>query len=144
MKFKGSIVVDSSVAFKWIHSEQEKYVDKADLILKRSKEKNIAMVLPELAKYEIFNAILYKKMSIFDSQLAVEKFFVIPLQFMSLDEETARMAIKLASELQITFYDASFIALAQSLKAPLVTDNPKHQKKFKGVTIKIIPLKDYK
>ena len=42
----------------------------------------------------------------------------------------------------MTYYDASFIALAKQEDAILVTDNPKHQTKISGV--KVVPLGEYK
>jgi predicted nucleic acid-binding protein len=41
----------------------------------------------------------------------------------------------------MTYYDASFVALARIENAVLVTDNPKHQ--AKQLAVKVISLKDY-
>lgn len=45
------------------------------------------------------------------------------------------------NETNITYYDASFIALAKLENAQLVTDNPKHQ--GKTTEVKVIALQDY-
>jgi len=67
----------------------------------------------------------------------------IPIQFIAQDEQQAKDAMRIAYENKITFYDASFIALAKDQKADLVTDNPKHQNKYKGKEVRIVPLKNY-
>lgn len=46
-----------------------------------------------------------------------------------------------SSVLGITYYDASFLSLAEQLGAVLVTENVKHQ--VKSSQVKVIPLKDY-
>jgi len=51
--------------------------------------------------------------------------------------------MSIAQESNITFYDAVFISLAQSLRADLITDNYKHQSKYTGKDVRIIPLKEY-
>jgi len=48
----------------------------------------------------------------------------------------------MAKEEKITYYDASFIALAQQENAIFITDNTKHQGKTSEV--KVIPLSKYK
>ncbi len=53
----------------------------------------------------------------------------------------AESTYKIGQELNITYYDASFLSVAQQLGASLVTDNIKHQ--GKSTKVKVIPLKDY-
>lgn len=57
------------------------------------------------------------------------------------DAVLAQLAYQLAGEAEVTYYDASFMALAKQYDALLVTDNFKHQGKLPG--IRVLALKDY-
>lgn len=67
--------------------------------------------------------------------------YSLPVEFVVETKELAQEAYRIAHVANITYYDASFLALAKQEKAALVTDNPKHQKKIKEV--KVIPLAEY-
>ena len=98
--------------------------------------------MPELAKYEVGNALLYKQMPLQNVLGSLATYYSIPIQFMPQDRRQAQSAIQIAYENKVTFYDASFMALAKEQQADLITDNPKHQqKKINGLSV--IPLKDY-
>lgn len=135
-------VIDSSVAVKWLNSKDEKHIEKSDKILKDLQAGKIRLIAPELSKYEIGNALLNKNISIEAAKISLASFYRIPIEFISFDQYLAINTMDIAYESKITYYDASFIALAQKLKATLITDNPKHHKKYKA--IKIVSLKNYK
>ena len=59
-----------------------------------------------------------------------------------MDKVVVDTSVEIAESAGITYYDASFMALAKQEKATLVTDNPKHQRKIQG--IKVIALKNYR
>lgn len=139
---KIKIIVDSSVAIKWINSQDEDFLKQADKILKDLQDKKIEIIMPELAKYEIGNALLNKGMSLIETQTVLEKFYEIPIIFIVEDNNLAKKTIDIAKTSNITYYDAAFLALTQKIGGVLITDNPKHQKKkIKNLKIKI--LKDY-
>lgn len=143
MKSKKPLVVDSSVAVKWLNKQDENYTEQADKILKDVQNGKVYIVMPELAKYEVGNALLYKQMPLQNTLGSIATYYSIPVQFMPQDLEQAQRAIKIAYENKLTFYDASFMALAKEQEADLVTDNPKHQgKKISG--LKAISLKNYR
>lgn len=144
MDKKSSIVVDTSVAVKWVNSQKEDNLQQADLILKNVQSGTASIVMPELAKYEIGNALLSKDMDLATTRISLATIYSIPIQFISQDLETAQESMVIAKNSKMTYYDASFIALAKRLKTDLITDNIKHQKKYKGKEVKIIPLKDYR
>lgn len=140
-------VVDSSLVVKWLNPTNEERVDKADLVLKDAQEDKLILFAPELAKYEIGNTLLvHKKLSKEEAKVTLFNLFTLPIQFVPETEELANatyeIAIEEREEGQITYYDASFVALAKQEDAILVTDNPKHQAIIKEV--KVVPLKDYK
>jgi len=135
------LVVDSSVIVKWLNSQDEKYLDQADKILKDCEKKKVVLYAPELAKYEVGNAILYKGLSESLAEISLATLYSLPISFLSLSEKAATESLRIASSLGITFYDAVFINLAKDIGALLVTDNPKHQKLTNKV--KVIALKNY-
>lgn len=136
------LVIDSSVIVKWLHQEDELYLDQADRIIKDAQSGKITLLAPELAKYEVGNALLLsKKVILEDVKISLTSLFSLPIQFTTQVEENAYETYKIAQQAGITYYDASFAALAKQENATLITDNPKHQ--AKEFDIKVITLKDY-
>ena len=138
------LVIDSSIIVKWLHQQEERYLDNADKIIKDVKFGDAALITSELAKYEIGNALLLsKKVPLKDAKVSFESLYLLPIQFIVQSEDEAREAYRIAYEKKITYYDASFMALALRQDAILVTDNPKHQdKKISG--LKVTSLKNYR
>ena len=139
---KIKVIIDSSVAVKWINSQNEDFLKQADKILKDLQDKKIEIIMPELAKYEIGNALLNKEMNLIETQTVLEKFYEIPIIFVVEDNNLAKKTIGIAKSSNITYYDAAFLALTQKIGGVLITDNPKHQKK-KIKNLKVKTLKDY-
>lgn len=136
------IIVDSSVIVKWLHKEDELYLKQADKIINEAQNKAATLLAPELAKYEVGNALLFsKKLSLKDANTILSSFYLLPIQFIFMSKDLANETYKIALESGITYYDASFVALAKRENATLVTDNPKHQ--AKQLRIKVISLKEY-
>lgn len=135
------IVVDSSVTVKWINQIDEGLLDKADKLLSDAQAGSVNLLAPELSKYEIGNALLNKKLNLPMAYESLGTVYQLPVTFMPESEELAKQTYKVALQDRITYYDASFIALAQQESATLVTENIKHQGKSQGV--KVISLRDY-
>lgn len=142
MAKKRKVVVDSSVIVKWLNGQDEKNLTEADRLLKDCEKEKVVLYAPELAKYEVGNAILYKGLEIPLAKASLGTISVLPINFVTLSKEGILDTFGIASENNITYYDATFIDLAEKIDGELVTDNPKHQKRVKG--IKIISLKDYR
>lgn len=139
---KNRKVVDSSVMVKWVNSQDEKYLSQSDKLADDSRKQEIKLFAPELAKYEVGNALLNKGMETPMAKASLGTIYSGPVEFVKQDLPQALRAMEIAIEAGITFYDASFVSLAESLGAELITDNPKHMKKFAGV--RVVALKDYK
>ncbi|OGG11954.1 hypothetical protein A2Z00_04055 [Candidatus Gottesmanbacteria bacterium RBG_13_45_10] len=139
---KRPLIIDSSVAVKWLNTQDEHHLAQADKILKDVQAGKTYLLMPELAKYEIGNALLYKQMTVPYALGSITAFYSIPIQFMPQDQQQAQLAMQLAYEHNVTFYDASFMALAKEQHADLITENPKHLKK-KVKDLHTISLKDY-
>ena|SRR3990167_5578760 len=136
------IVVDTSIIVKWLNKSNEQYVEKADSLMEAALEGDIELVAPELAKYEIGNTLLFsKKLTPSEASVSLDTAYSLPITFITESEELAKETFTLAHNSGITYYDASFLALAKKYEATLVTENIKHQGKIKN--IKVRHLKDY-
>jgi len=138
---KIKLVVDSSVMVKWVNSQEEKYLDQADKLAADCQKGKVRLLAPELAKYEVGNAIWKKGLELPMAKASLATIYAGPVEFVRQDESQAMRTMAIALDQKITFYDASFLSLAENVKAILVTANPKHQKTLSGV--KVINLKDY-
>lgn len=136
-----TIVIDSSVALKWINQIDELLLDQANQLLLDTQTGSVSLLAPELSKYEIGNALLKKKLKLPEAFESIETIYQLPITFISESEELARQTHKIAAQNDITYYDASFIALAKLENAILVTDNVKHQGKIKDIIV--TPLSQY-
>ena len=116
-------------------------MDKADKLLKACEKGKVSLIAPELSKYEVGNAVLYKGLDIPMAKASLGTISDIPISFIRQSVEDLKEIIEIAGIEKVTFYDASFVELAKKEGAVLVSANPKHQKSFTGV--KVIDLKDY-
>lgn len=137
------LILDSSVIFKWLNLQDEKLVEEAREILKKLQNNKIKIYVPELTKYEVGNALWKRKLTLAETIFDLEIFYDFPLEFVSLDLPLSKRTSEIALENNITFYDASFIAVAEKLGANLVTENSKHQRPSIKSKIKIIPLANF-
>lgn len=137
------LVVDTSVIIKWLNYVNEKRLKQAHRLLDHLEDGVLDIVVPDLIKYEVGNALLKgKQLQLVEAQDALDAFDQLPLRIISLESNQLIDVYELGYRSNITFYDASFLYLAQLYRTSLVTDNPKHQKKVKGV--RVIPLDSYK
>lgn len=138
-----NLVVDSSVIIKWLNQENEEQLEQAEAVLKEATAGKFELFAPELAKYEVANALIVgKKLTSWQIEEALSLYYSLPISFIADSLELTLKVSKFVDKYHITYYDASFVALAHDLDAVLVTANPKHQTKVEGV--KVMPLKDYK
>lgn len=131
------IVLDTSVVVKWFNKEEGR--DLALDYLRQLQEGNVEIFLPELTKYELANALLKgKKLSFRLVRKGLNVFYSLPVTFIPDGIELAEKSYRLAEKLGITYYDACFLALAESIEAVLITANPHHQRKIRGIEIKML------
>lgn len=128
------IIIDSSVALKWFFPEEE-YSSEALEIKKYFTEKEIVISVPILFFYEVGNVLKSSvKSSIIDSgeaRISYEKFTYAEFIMYS-SKELFKDAFEKADSFDITFYDASYLVLAEYLKIPFYTADEKLLKKAKG------------
>ncbi|HUC88021.1 MAG TPA: type II toxin-antitoxin system VapC family toxin [Candidatus Binatia bacterium] len=137
-----AIIVDTSVIVKWLNQTNEDYIEQADKIIKAAELEIITILAPELAKYEAGNVLIGAKgLSVKQASDVLGQLYKLPITFVEDTLELAKETLRLASKAKITYYDASFMALALKYDAVLVTDNAKHQARLAEVKVKA--LKDY-
>src|SRR6476661_7870377 len=99
-----ALVVDSSIIVKWLNSNDEQHLEKADKILSHALTNTIELIAPELAKYEVGNVLLIKKkLPVEQVELSIHALYAYPIQFVSETEELAYLTYKIASKLNITY-----------------------------------------
>ncbi|MBF8264566.1 MAG: hypothetical protein HW384_430 [Dehalococcoidia bacterium] len=132
-------MLDASVLVKWFSTTGEANVAEAVDIMERHAEGDLVVAVPDLAYYEVANALTGKKvLTIQTVNLAMRDLFDFKLQTIAIDAELMVEAVKRAREFKITIYDASYIAVAEKCNCPLVTANPRHQ--GLAVGCQVIPL----
>lgn len=137
-----TFVIDTSVAVKWLNPEKEQDLLQAQKLLELLLTQEIKGLVPDLIVYEISNALIKGKGST-SKQLSeyLDHFFALPLIFSPYSLELPKQTGIITEQFGITFYDASFIALAKEADATLITANPKHQ--AKATDVKVLSLADF-
>ena len=93
------LVVDSSVIVKWLNQQDEERTTQADTILEDAQKGQVFLITPELAKYEIGNAILsHKEVSIDEFIIIFKDLFLFPIQFINQSIELAYETYKIAKQ----------------------------------------------
>jgi predicted nucleic acid-binding protein len=117
-------VVDASVAFKWlIPDASEEDVPAAKALLVEHMEGRVQIAVPALLYYEVANILLFGRSRLPSGEAAeaLSDFFALPLMVVPPAPETADVAMRLASQYQLSYYDASYVALAETLECELIT-----------------------
>lgn len=117
-------MVDASVAFKWlIPDAAEEDVPAAKALLVDHMEGRVAIAVPALLYYEVANILLFgrSKPPIDEAVEALRDLYSIPLAVAVPAPDTADAALRLASDYRLSYYDASYVALAESLDCTLIT-----------------------
>lgn len=117
---------DASVALKWFQSRRESEVKEALRILDEHIEGRLRIHFHELAFYEIGN-VLVRKAGFTAAQTAAQ---LADLASIGQPIEVLTPAVRadaahLAVEHRLTYYDASYWAVARHLDAPLITADAK-------------------
>jgi predicted nucleic acid-binding protein len=122
----GTIVVDTSVLIKWIKTRDEELIPEARKLLKDIEERSLQVVVPALLLYEIGNILLLKtRLDPEELALALDQVWALPFTVLGPEADLLRRTARLGRELSLTFYDASFIALAEQLDCAFVTADQK-------------------
>jgi predicted nucleic acid-binding protein len=118
------VVVDASIVVKWFVEEENS--DKAIRIRDKYVEGEVRLIAPEIIKFEVLNALYYKKLFSEDEMEEISEaldsylFDLYPLK-----GEYAKKTVETAFRNNITIYDASYISLAIMKNAYFYTADEK-------------------
>ena len=114
------MVVDASVILKWFIEERGS--DKANEIKKVHINGLSLITLPDIALYEIGNALRYKpEFSISEVCLCLNEIYELNIDIIAPDREIISLVPEIARHYDVTFYDASYIALTKELALEFIT-----------------------
>jgi predicted nucleic acid-binding protein len=126
-----TLVVDASVAVKWLFEEHDS--ERAEALLTSAEENRLKLVAPTILAAEIANA-LWKRMRRGDMDRqktleAGERFEEIcPLLLPT--EDLVQRALELAIDSRHPVYDCLYVALAEELPGDLVTADERLYRAF--------------
>lgn len=123
------VIVDTSIAVKWLLPEVDS--DKAKELLVREN-----LAAPDLIRYEICNTLVYsRQLPIEEILKSLDIFLGAAMEIYVLTPDSLKRVLALSREFQISAYDATFVALAETLNTSLVTADIKlaHRTKKLGI-----------
>jgi predicted nucleic acid-binding protein len=133
------VVVDASIVVKWFVEEENS--DKAIRIRDKYVEGEVRLIAPEIIKFEVLNALYYKKLFSEDEMGEISEaldsylFDLYPLK-----GEYAKKTVETAFRNNITIYDASYISLAIMKNAYFYTADEKLIKRLNKDYLKYIKI----
>ena len=130
----GKIVVDTSVLIKWIKTKDEELLLEAHRLLNRIEARHLDVHVPALLLYEAGNILLLKTdLDASSLDAAIDGLEGLPFIVAPPAMPLLKRATRVGKQFNLTFYDASFLALAVELDCPVITppSRIRHQlKKF--------------
>lgn len=125
------MVLDASVILKWFM--QEDLSDKAKSIRKAHLEGRFTIAIPDIAIYEIGNALRYEpEFSPKEVSRAIAELYELDIDIIAPLPYLAAPTATIAYQSEVTFYDAFYLALAKELNLQFVTADEKLYRKVKG------------
>ena len=115
------LVVDSSVALKWLKPQGEQHVDAAIALLDQHETGSVVLHAPSHLLLEVMNALWSHRATAAQITRALQLLRKLHVVFVEPDAGLLARAAYLAVDHRITAYDALFAALATDLDCELVT-----------------------
>ena len=116
------VVVDTSVAFKWLVSTDEASVKDAQRLLDESLAGRCSLAAPSTLPIELANALRYSRRLEPEQTLTlIEQVALMGVELFTTSAARVRDATELSYRHDISVYDALFLQLARELGCPLVT-----------------------
>ena len=134
-------VIDASVAAKWFNKEE--YSKEAVALKEAYVEGFIELMAPIHLIYEVGNSIWKnRQLDVKDASKAVSLLLNLDLNLLEPTAGDLERAMEIAREVDITFYDALYVQLAEKYRVKLITADNEQVKKSKGI-IDVIHIKDF-
>ncbi len=114
------MVVDASVILKWFIEEVDS--DKARQIKKDHIDGSSVITLPDIALYEIGNALRYKpEFSTAEINLSLNEIYELNIDIITPTFQIISPVTEIARHYDITFYDAFYITFSKELNLTFIT-----------------------
>jgi predicted nucleic acid-binding protein len=116
------IVLDTSVLIKWFKTSGEELVEEARQLRQEVERRLVEVHVPALLLYEVGNILLLKtRLGLGALDHAIQSLEALPFVVAPPATPLLKRAVRLGREFSLTFYDASFLALAVELDCLFVT-----------------------
>lgn len=126
-----ALVVDSSVAYKWISHIGEDHVEEAFVLLRDHRSGTHVLAAPATLYVELANAVRNSRNVDRETALdIVAGLETLQIELVTPTPERLVAALRLSYRHNLSIYDALFLALAEELSCPLVTAD---RKAFVGI-----------
>jgi predicted nucleic acid-binding protein len=118
----GKIVVDTSVFIKWIKTKDEDLIGESRALLREIERRSLDVHVPALLLYEIGNVLLTRtRLGLAALELSLDRIEALPFRVAPPAGLLLRRAAQIGRRFGVTFYDASFVALAAEMDCAFVT-----------------------
>lgn len=120
------IVIDSSVALKWLRQKGEEFIKESLTLLTRHLNNQEEILTPTLLYAEAANA-LATKTDTTAKQVVIDlnKLFEAKLKTTEVTQQELNEAVKLAKKYRTSVYDMLYAVIAKSNKVKLITADQK-------------------
>lgn len=116
------VIADANVALKWFHTEGEREVEAARVLLAGQRERTVSLRMLDLTPYEVGNALLRGRPAATAEQVAeVLAALLVLCPAITPNAEDLGEAARLSDEHDLTLYDAAYAAVARRRGAELAT-----------------------
>ena len=133
------IVIDTSVALKWVHIEKEKDVEAANSLLTNHLSEIEKIIVPDLFFYEATNALTTKTELPQQATIKlIKKIYGYNLNVYQPNLDDLLQTSKLAKKHKTSVYDMLYAVVAKKHKTTLITADEKFIKKTKFKFVKHI------
>ncbi len=127
------MILDASVILKWFLDESESNIA---LDIKESHVTGkVTIVVPDIVIYEVGNALRYEpEFSPDEVNSCLEELYELNIDIIAPLSDIVNLTTEISYQKDITFYDATYIALAQLLNLQFVTADGKLYNKVKALS----------
>lgn len=121
-------ILDASVVLKWFVKETDS--DQAIQLRREFLNREREIIVPDLLLFEVANALRYNpSFSAEEIKEAVRTLFDLGIQIITPTYSLIAKSIDLAKSLDVTCYDAAYLALAEELNFEFITADEKFCRK---------------
>lgn len=138
MSRSAAFVLDASVILKWVlDAETEPGHAAALRLLELWQSRELDLLVPPLWLYEVGNILCLKRPA--DASAALTALMDLGLGEVSFSHRLVQRTVALARTHGLTFYDASYLAVAEEKAATLVTADVKfHRRLPAGLAVELL------